>query len=201
VGGSRQQIDDLAALKVADHDAVAMAAPPGPVVDADHPRGTGRRPHRVADATQKSVLADRQEQSCAQGPSRAPPRARPGWRTRPCRRPVRHAYGWAIAGENRSTKIRVRHCEDRHRKRRAFRMSLACRRGRADPRDNAGSGYERAEKSRRILNRRPLRLPPGVWIRTKSPTSSIRSAFSPPGQERPSIHLRCHRQPPRIAEM
>src|SRR5215213_9621168 len=50
-------------LQIADDRAIAVTALPGPVVDTDRPRGSGRLQGMAANDTQQGVLADRQEQT------------------------------------------------------------------------------------------------------------------------------------------
>ena len=56
-----QKIDDLPPFEVADQRAVPLAASPGPVIDADYGRLTGRRFSFTAEATLDSIFANWQE--------------------------------------------------------------------------------------------------------------------------------------------
>ena len=55
----RQEIDDVAGLEVDDDGAIALPLAPGPVVDADEPRGPRRWRPRPLDAPQQRVGAGR----------------------------------------------------------------------------------------------------------------------------------------------
>jgi hypothetical protein len=94
-------------LEVADDRAVAVALPPRPVVDADHPRRHGLasvapRPH----ASQKRVLGSTGKRSLRAMPCPGrPPSAIPRQCTSCCSRVVRRAYGRVIPLSRRSAKI------------------------------------------------------------------------------------------------
>ena len=63
----RQHVDDPATLQIADHRAVAMSFPPGPVVDADRFRRAVIGLGAAADRAEQRVLADRDEQAARRG--------------------------------------------------------------------------------------------------------------------------------------
>ncbi|BAQ50253.1 hypothetical protein Maq22A_2p42625 (plasmid) [Methylobacterium aquaticum] len=65
-----QQVDDLATFQIAQDRAVALTAPPGPIVDAEHPRcAVCLRGSATSHEAQQRVGADRQaeapRQACA----------------------------------------------------------------------------------------------------------------------------------------
>jgi len=66
----RQQIDHPPLLKIADQRAVALTAPPRPIVNADDARGTACLMGRLANTPQECVLAHRQLQALCKRLSR-----------------------------------------------------------------------------------------------------------------------------------
>ena len=120
-----KQVDHLPPLKIANQCSVALATPPGPIVDAENAE-VRRRSHCVSDTAQERILAHRKQETPSQrlGRSSAERQSEMSDQSLQSRRSPR--IGCAMAGENRSTKIRVRH-GGRHRKRRADRTSSTTR--------------------------------------------------------------------------
>src|SRR4051812_37863981 len=100
-----QQVDDAVAFEIADDRAVAGAAPPGPVVEADDPgaSGAGTAVARIRRSTVLALTGTAMRRA-NRAPGR-PPRAKPMpcWRERS--RSVRRAWTAARLGR-RSAKMR-----------------------------------------------------------------------------------------------
>src|SRR3954467_11397581 len=65
-GSVRQQVDNPAAFKIADDGAVALAAPPGPVIHAEDTRRWRDDDAARADQSQQGIAADRHRQPASQ---------------------------------------------------------------------------------------------------------------------------------------
>jgi len=114
-----KQADRLTPLEIADDRAVAVVAPPGPVVDPDY-MGAAKLGQSCFRTTLRSVplLIGVIKRSAKRAAGR-PPRARPRWNTSRSSRAVRRADGNTTSSSKRSANITRLHTFAPHRKRRA----------------------------------------------------------------------------------